>query len=136
MEEEFFKTYFQTLTIFFARNKGRFERLTVYCDLETKSYVTVVLKKEILDPATSVLYPLQLQKWTKEEDYVPDKSSVLLRPSCFVHFLNNLTCSFEEQESTDANMRSAKTEKLIFLFCANISGDFIVKPLLLYRKLC
>lgn len=67
---------------------------------------------------------------------MPDKSSVLLRPSCFVHPLNNLTCHFEEQESTDANMRSAKTEKLIFLFCANISGDFIVKPLLLYRKLC
>lgn len=60
MQEEFFKTCFQILKIFFVRSKGRFEKLIVYHDLETKSYVTVVLKKEMLDPA--VLYPLQLQK--------------------------------------------------------------------------
>lgn len=46
-----------------------------------------------------------------------------------------LACG-KKQEPADADMRSAKAERLTFLFCANTSGDLVVKLLLLYRKLC
>lgn len=49
--------------------------------------------------------------------------------------LNSPICPFEEHEPADSDMRSAKTERLVFLFCANTSDDLIVKPLPLYRKL-
>lgn len=101
----------------FARSKGWFEKFMVHHDLETKSYVTVVPKKEPLDPAAPVLYLPQLQKMTEEKDDI----STLILGAVETHALkalNNPTCLLEEQEPTDADVRSAKTERLTFLvFC-------------------
>lgn len=72
----------------------------------------------------------------EEGDYVPVQLSGAVKNIMLWKPLNNSTCPFEEQEPTDADMRSAKTGRLTFLFCANTSGDFITKLLLLYRKLC
>lgn len=64
-------------------------------DLQTKFYVTVVPKKELPEPAASVLYLPQLQKIIEAGDYVSvqicaDETTMLWKP------LNNLTCPFEE----------------------------------------
>lgn len=47
----------------------------------------------------------------------------LLRPGHALEALKQLVCPSEEHEPTDADMRPAKTERLVFLFCANTSGD-------------
>lgn len=120
----------------FAGRKGWFEKFVVRHDLETKPYVTVVPKKEPLDPAAPVLYPPQLQKVILEGDYLPAQIFGAVETAMLWKPLNNPTSPFEEHEPTDADMRSAKTERLTFLFCANTSGHLIVKPLLLYKKLC
>lgn len=75
-------------------------------------------------------------KMIEEGDYVPVKLSGAVKNIMLWKPLNNSTCPFEEQEPTDADMRSAKTGRLTLLFCANTSGDFITKLQLLYRKLC
>lgn len=97
----------------------------VHHDPETKSP----------DPAAPVLYLPQLWKATEEGDYVPARVFGAVETAMLWKPLNNPICPFEEHEPADSDMRSAKTERLMFLFCANTSGDLIVKPLPLYRKL-
>lgn len=55
----------------FARSKRWFEKFMVCHELETRSYVAMVLEKEPLDPATPVLYLPQLEKVIKEGSNVP-----------------------------------------------------------------
>ena len=104
-------------------------------DLETESQVTVVLKKEPLDPAAPVVYLPQLQKAAEEQSCVCAQIFGAVETAMVWKPLNNPVCPFEEHEPTDADMRPAKTERLVFLFCANTSGDLTVKPVLVCRKL-
>lgn len=100
-------------------------------DLETESQVTVVPTKEPLDPAAPALYLPQLQKATKEESHVPAQIFGAVETAMLWKPLNNQSClPSEEHEPTDADMRPAKTERLVFLFCVSSSGDLTVKPLL------
>lgn len=118
-------------------SKGWFDKFTVHHDSETQSPMTGTPKKEPLDPATiPVLYPPQLQKVIIEGDYLPAQIFGAVETAMLWKPLNNPTCPVVEQEPTDADMKSAKTERLTLLFCANTSGHLIVKPLMLYRKLC
>ncbi|KAG8510685.1 Tigger transposable element-derived protein 1 [Galemys pyrenaicus] len=107
----------------FTGRKGWFEKFMVRHDPQTKSYVTVVPKKEPPDPAAPVLYPPQLQKVILEGDYLPAQIFGAVETAMLWKPLNKPTCPFDEQEPTDADMRSAKTERLTFLFCANTSAE-------------
>lgn len=118
-------------------NEGWFDKYMMHHDPETQSHMTVTPEREPLDPATiPVLYPPQLQKLIIEGDYLPAQIFGAIETAMLWKPLGNPTCPIVEPEPTEADMKSAKTERLTLLFCANTSGHLIVKPLLLYRKLC
>lgn len=114
----------------FQASKGWFERFKKRFSLHN---VKIVGESASADHAAASQYPTKLKEFIESEGYKPEQVFNADETGMFWKRMPAHTF-ISENEKSAPGFKAAK-DRLTLLFCCNASGDFLVKPMLVYKSL-